>query len=142
MSILLQDMVRFNGNRFTTRAGQSLYVRKNLYLLDPCGIDFLTSVGIGIGFCSIVGFRSVLFVALWEMLLRCPCCNCVCRCQSMTHIVHSKFAMQIFEKIVFFFVGGLSMRDSATSAMRGLEQQKPDGSRSRLILSQLFLLES
>jgi hypothetical protein len=30
---------------------------------------------------------------------------------------------------------GMSMRDSATSVMRGWEQQKPDGSRSRLILS-------
>jgi hypothetical protein len=33
------------------------------------------------------------------------------------------------------YAGNLSMRDSATSAMRGWEQQKPDGSRSCLILS-------
>jgi hypothetical protein len=26
--------------------------------IEPCGIDFLTSVGIGIGFRSNVGFRS------------------------------------------------------------------------------------
>jgi hypothetical protein len=37
---------------------------------------------------------------------------------------------------------GMSMRVSATSAMRGWEQQKPDGCRSELILSQLILLES
>jgi hypothetical protein len=37
---------------------------------------------------------------------------------------------------------GMSMRDSATSAMCGWEQQKPDGCRSELILSQLILLES
>jgi hypothetical protein len=36
----------------------------------------------------------------------------------------------------------LSMRDSATSAMRGWEQQKPDGFASELLLDQLILLES
>jgi hypothetical protein len=36
----------------------------------------------------------------------------------------------------------LSMRDSATSAMRGWEQQKPDGFTSELFLDQLILLES
>jgi hypothetical protein len=36
----------------------------------------------------------------------------------------------------------LSMRDSATSAMRGWEQQKPDGFASELFLDQLILLES
>jgi hypothetical protein len=36
----------------------------------------------------------------------------------------------------------LSMRDSATSAMRGWEQQKPDGFTSELFLHQLILLES
>jgi hypothetical protein len=37
---------------------------------------------------------------------------------------------------------GMSMRDSATSAMRGWEQQKPDGFASELFLDQLILLES
>jgi hypothetical protein len=36
---------------------------------------------------------------------------------------------------------GMSMRDSATSAMCGWEQQKPDGSRSILLLSPAVLLE-
>jgi hypothetical protein len=36
----------------------------------------------------------------------------------------------------------VSMRDSATSAMRGWEQQKPDGFASELFLDQLILLES
>jgi hypothetical protein len=36
----------------------------------------------------------------------------------------------------------LSMRDSATSAMRGWEHWKPDGFASELFLDQLILLES
>jgi hypothetical protein len=37
---------------------------------------------------------------------------------------------------------GMSMRDSATSAMRGWEHWKPDGFASELFLDQLILLES
>jgi hypothetical protein len=36
----------------------------------------------------------------------------------------------------------VSMRDSATSAMRGCEHWKPDGLASELFLDQLILLES
>jgi hypothetical protein len=36
----------------------------------------------------------------------------------------------------------LSMRDSATSAMRGWEHWKPDGFASELFLDQLIFLES
>jgi hypothetical protein len=37
---------------------------------------------------------------------------------------------------------GMSVRDSATSSMRGWEHWKPDGFASRLFLDQLNLLES
>jgi hypothetical protein len=43
----------------------------------------------------------------------------------------------------FLFVYlNVSMRDSATSAMRGWEHWKPDGFTSELFLDQLILLES
>jgi hypothetical protein len=52
------------------------------------------------------------------------------------------FCNTLFSHSGIVWGGGVLLRDSATSAMRGWEHWKPDGLASELFLDQLILLES
>jgi hypothetical protein len=61
---------------------------------------------------------------------------------SMEHFISSCVLKMSVPTAPCLEAAGMLMRDSATSAMRGWEQQKPDGFASELFLDQLILLES
>jgi hypothetical protein len=80
------------------------------------------------------------------------CCTCAKTklCHRVVRQTHSMFipmlhlaqSVKTVAKACTIIAAYLSMRDSATSAMRGWEHWKPDGFASWLFLDQLILLES
>jgi hypothetical protein len=63
-------------------------------------------------------------------------------CVAGTNFVEFTTSLTVVSQYCTFDPLYLSMRDSATSAMRRWEQQKPDGFALELFLDQLILLES